>query len=176
MLRDVQVVARPVRQITINTGRPWSEVRSDYERAVPQFDRREAIGVVLSDSGWGAIERLSQATAVNGLVNFFVFDPSPVMHLNGSTGNAVTYLTGNLVKAEQGFRQLPGCFLYLPLRVVIATDETGDAQLTIDHPADLFSAYGNPALDAVAAEFCRTFAALLSHLDLPVPAELARIS
>jgi uncharacterized protein (DUF302 family) len=175
VLRDVQVVTRPVRQITINTGRPWSLFRSDYERAVPHFDRLEAIGVVLSDSGWDAIERLSEATAVNGLVNFFVFDPSPVMHLNGSTGNAVTYLTGNIVKAEPGFRELPACFLYLPLRVVIATDAAGDAQLTIDHPADLFSAYGNPALDAVAAEFCRTLATLFRQLDLPVPPELARV-
>jgi hypothetical protein len=32
-------------------------------------------------------------------VNFFVFDPSPVIHLNGSTGNAVTYLNGNIVQA-----------------------------------------------------------------------------
>jgi uncharacterized protein (DUF302 family) len=173
MSRDVQVVTRPVRQITIDTGRPWAEFRSDYERAVPHFDRLEAIGVVLSGSGWAAIERLSQATAVNGLVNFFVFDPSPVMHLNGSTGSAVTYLTGNLVEAERGFRVLPGCFLYLPVRVVVATDEAGDAQLTIDHPADMFAAYGDSALDAVADAFCRSFTAVLSHLSVPVPAELA---
>ena len=97
---------------------------------------------MLSRSGgsWQAIRRLSEATAVNGFVNFFVFDPSPVMHLNdGSTGNAVTYLTGNIVQAEHGFRQLPGCFLYLPLRVVIAdTDGDGEASLSIDHPADLY--------------------------------------
>jgi hypothetical protein len=172
MSRDIQVVTRPVRQITIDTARPWSEFRDDYERAVPHFDRLEAIGVVLSGSGWAAIERLSRATAVNGLVNFFVFDPSPVMHLNGSTGSAVTYLTGNIVKAERGFRVLPGCFLYLPLRLVIATDETGHAQLTIDHPKDMFAAYGDSTLDAVADDFCRSFSALLSHLDVPVPAEL----
>jgi uncharacterized protein (DUF302 family) len=172
MVKDVHVVARPVRQITITTGRPWSEFRRDYECAVPHFDRLEAIGVVLSGSGWDAIRGLSAATAVNGLVNFFIFDPSPVMHLNGSTGSAVTYLTGNIVKAEPGFRQLPGCFLYVPLRVVIAADQDGEAQLTIDHPADLFSAYGDSVLDRVAEEFCRTFAALLSHLEVSVPPEL----
>jgi uncharacterized protein (DUF302 family) len=176
MAKNVHVVTRPVRQITINTGRPWSEFRIDYERAVPHFDRLEAIGVVLSGSGWDAIRHLSEATAVDGFVNFFIFDPSPVMHLNGSTGNAVTYLTGNIVKAERGFRQLPGCFLYLPLRVVIAADHDGEAQLTIDHPADLFAAYGDPALDSVADEFCRAFAALLAHLDVYVPPELANFS
>jgi hypothetical protein len=176
MPRDIQIVTRPVRQITMSTGRPWSEFRSDYERAVPNFDHLEAVGVALSGSGWDAITRLSNATAVDGFVNFFVFDPSPVMHLNGSTGNAVTYLIGNIIKAEPGFRQHPGCFLYVPLRVVIASDESGNAQLTIDHPADLLSAYGDPVLDSVAKEFCRVFAALLTQLDVPVPPELAHAS
>jgi uncharacterized protein (DUF302 family) len=176
MRRDIEVVTRPVRQITIHTGRPWSQFRDDYERAVPRFDRLEAIGVVHSGSGWDAIQRLSEVTATNGFVNFCVFDPSPVMHLNGSTGRAVTYLTGNIVKAERGFRQLPGCFLYLPLRVVIATaDDDGEATLTIDHPADLFAAYGDAALDAVAAEFCSSLAALLTHLEAPVPPELINL-
>ena len=77
------------------------------------------------------------------------------------------------MKAEHGFRQLPGCFLYLPLRVVIAAaNDDGEASLTIDHPADLFAAYGDAALDAVAAEFCSSLAALLTHLEAPVPAEL----
>jgi hypothetical protein len=44
MSRDIQVVTRPVRQITIDTVRPWSEFRADYERAVPHFDRLEASG------------------------------------------------------------------------------------------------------------------------------------
>jgi uncharacterized protein (DUF302 family) len=175
MPKDVQIVTRPVRQITIDTGRRWSEFRADYERAVPSFDRLEAIGVVLSDSGWEAITRLSEATAVNGLVNFFTFDPSPVMHLNGATGNAVTYMTGNIVKAADGFRVHPGWFIYIPLRVVISADDGGEARLTIDHPADLFAAYGDPALDTVAAEFCSTFAALLGQLGAPVPAVLTNL-
>jgi hypothetical protein len=173
MRRDVKVVTRPVRQITIKTGRPWSQFRLDYEVAVPTFDLLEAIGVVRSGCNWQAIRRLSQASAANGFVNFFVFDPSPVMHLNGSTGNAVTYLTGNIMQAAQGFRQLPGCFLYLPLRVVIAdTDGDGEASLSIDHPADLFAAYGDAALDTVAADLCSSLAALLAHLGVAVPTEL----
>jgi uncharacterized protein (DUF302 family) len=176
MPKEVQLVTRPVRQITIKTGRPWSEFRAAYERVVPNFDRLEAIGVVLSGSGWEGIQRLSHATAVNGLVNFFAFDPSPVMHLNGSRGNAVTYMTGNIVKAEVGFREQPACFLYVPLRVVIAADDDDEARLIIDHPVDLFSAFGDPALDAVGAEFCAMFAAVLSDLGVPVPDELMNLS
>jgi uncharacterized protein (DUF302 family) len=172
MPKDIQIVTRPVRQIAIDSGRPWGELREAYEREVPAFDRLEAIGVVLSGSGWEAIRRLSDATAVKGFVNFFTFDPTPVVRLNGSVGSGVTYLTGNIVKAEPGFREQPACFLYLPLRVVIAADEDGEARLVIDHPADLFDAYGDPALDAVAAEFCEAFADLLARLGVPVPAEL----
>jgi hypothetical protein len=172
MNNDVHIVTRPVRQITINTGRPWAEFRADYERAVPAFDRLEAVGVVLSDSGWDAIKRLSAATALNGFVNFFTFDPSPVMATNGNTGHAVTYLTGNIVEAEAGFRERPGCFLYVPLRMVIAADRDGQAQLTFDHPADLFDAYGDAKLDAVGASFAALLAALLGTLGVAVPPEL----
>ncbi len=173
MPSDVQIVTRPVRQITISTGRPWATFRAEYESAVPSFDRMEAIGVVLSSSGWPAIVRLSEATATNGFVNFFTFDPSPVMHLNGNNGHVVTYLAGNIAKAEPGFREQPGCFVYIPLRVAIAADATDQAQLIIDHPSDLFAAFGNPALDVIAADFAVTFAELLRRLDLTVPDELA---
>ena len=169
---DIHIVTRPVRQITICTGRPWAEFRADYERAVPAFDRLEAVGVVLSDSGWEAIERLSAATAVHGFVNFFTFDPSPVMATNGNTGHAVTYLTGNIVEAEVGFREQPACFLYVPLRVVIAADRNDQAVLAFDHPADLFDAYGDNKLDAVGAKFAALFAGLLEELRVAVPPEL----
>src|SRR5262249_11832862 len=79
---------------------PVRAVRTEYEAVVPAFDRMEAIGVVLSGAGWDGIEGLSAATAVNGLVNFFTFDPSPVMALRGNDGRTVTYLAGNIVKAE----------------------------------------------------------------------------
>ena len=174
MTESIQIVNRPVRQISIRTGRPWSEFRAAYESAVPAFDRLEAVGTVLSGSGWEAIERLTAATATHGFVNFFTFDPSPVMAVNGNTGHAVTYLAGNIIEAEPGFRQKPACFLYIPLRVVIAADETGQAQVILDHPADLFAAFADPGLDGVAARFTGLLAALLAHLDLPVPPALAR--
>jgi len=175
MPKDVQIVTRPVRQITINTGRRWAEFRGDYERLVPSFEHLEAIRVVLGDSGWDAIERLSEAMVTNGFVNFFIFEPSQVMHLDGSAGNAVTYMTGNIVKAEPGLRERPGCLIYIPLRVVIAAGRDTEAQLTIDHPADLFAAYGDPALDHVAAEICMDFADLLGQLGAPVPSVLTNL-
>jgi uncharacterized protein (DUF302 family) len=170
-----KVVPRTVRHITIETGRPYDVFRTDYEKAVPAFDRLEAIGVVASGAGWGGIRALSEATALHGFVNFFTFDPSPVMKQNGNTSRAVTYLTGNIVMAERGFRIDPSCFLYVPLRIVIAESVDGDARLSLDQPTDLFAIFHREGLDEVAVEFGRVFALLLEHLGVPVPPELASL-
>jgi uncharacterized protein (DUF302 family) len=167
----IDTQARSVRHFAIDSGRPYAELRADYESAVPAFDRLEAIGVTLSGAGWSAIRGLSQATAVNGFVNFFVFDPSPVMKLNGNTGHGVMYLAGNIVAAEPGFRADPSCFLYIPLRVAIAERPDGGGRLSFDSPDDLFAVFGDEAR-AVGVHFTRALADLLAHLDLPVPTEL----
>src|ERR1700689_941259 len=99
----VTIKARTVRHIAVATGRPYDEFRAAYEAAVPSFDRLEAIGVVKSGAGWAAIEGLSRNTATHGFVNFFTFDPSPVMKLNGNTGRGVTYLAGNIVRPNGDF-------------------------------------------------------------------------
>ena len=91
------------------------------------------------------------------------------MAVNGHTGHGVTYLTGNIVKAEPGFAIDPSCFLYVPLRVVIAEDEHGNAHISFDHPGDLFAVFGNPGLTEIAADFTASFWALLGHLGLPEP-------
>jgi hypothetical protein len=168
----ITVTPRTVRHIAIATGRPYEQFRAEYEAAVPAFDRLEAIGVVRSGAGWTAIEALSRNTAIHGLVSSFTFDPSPVMKLKGSTRRGVTYLSGNIVEAEKGFRADPACFLYLPLRVVITEASDGTAVLGLDVPADLFDVFHRPELTEVGAEFTRTFGQLLRHLGLPVPREL----
>jgi hypothetical protein len=168
---EVAVAERSVRHVAIGTGRPYDAFRVEYETAVPSFDRLEAIGVVVSGAGWSAIESLSRNTAVHGFVNFFTFDPSPVMRLNGSTRRAVTYLAGNIVEAEQGFRIDPACFLYLPLRVIISEDPGGNAVLGIDVPADLLAIFGEQ-IAAVGRQFTGAFSKLLARLGLPVPPEL----
>jgi hypothetical protein len=147
MSHAARIESRPVRHAIIDTGRPHEAFRAEYEQAVPHFDRLEAIGVVLSGAGCEGIKSLSAATAIHGFVNFFVFDPSPVMALNGNTGRVVTYLTGNSVLAERGFRLDPACFLYVPLRVGIAEGADGNARLSIDLPGDLFAAFGTAGLD-----------------------------
>jgi hypothetical protein len=167
--KAIEIEKRNVRHLSIQTGRPYEEFREQYETAVPHFDRLEAIGVVISGSGWEAIQRLSAATALHGFVNFFSFDPSPVMKLNGNTGRGVTYLAGNIVEAERGFRIDPSCFLYVPLRVAIVEGSKGHAVMSFDHPSDLFAVFDDAALDSVGMGFSQLWARLLEHLELPIP-------
>jgi hypothetical protein len=174
-MNDAQttITQRTVRHVAIATGRPYETFRAEYETAVPAFDRLEAIGVVNSGAGWSAIEGLSRNTAVHGFVNFFTFDPSPVMKLHGNIRRGVTYLTGNIVEAERGFGTDPACFLYLPLRVIITESPDGNAVLSLDVPADLFGVFDSEELAAVGRQFTLAFGKLVAHLGLPVPAELS---
>ena len=172
MSDTITIRPRIVRHVSIDSGQPYADFRAAYETAVPAFDRLEAVGVVRSGAGWSGITALSDATAGNGLVNVFTFDPSPLMKLNGSTRQGVTYLAANIVRAERGFRVDPACFLYIPLRVMIAETEEGTGQISFDLPADLMAVFGQSDLDEVGAGSNKTLAALLKHLGVPVPAEI----
>ena len=72
------------------------------------------------------------------------------MKLNGSTRQGATYLAADIIRAERGFRADPACFLYIPLRIMIAETEQGTGQISFDVPGrrggwqDARSAAGTP--------------------------------
>jgi hypothetical protein len=172
MSDTVTIRPRVVRHVSIDSGQPYEDFRAAYESAVPAFDRLEAVGVVRGGAGWSGITALSDATAGNGLVNIFTFDPSPLMKLNGNSRQGVTYLAANIVRAERGFRADPASFLYIPLRIMISETEHGTGQISFDVPADLMAVFGRADLDGVGTGSSQTLAGLLKHLGVPVPAEL----
>jgi hypothetical protein len=141
----VTIRPRTVRHVSIDSGQPYADLRAAYEAAVPAFDRLEAVGVVRSGAGWSGITALSDATAGQGLVNVFTFDPSPLMKLNGSTRQGVTYLAANIVKAERGFRVDPASFLYIPLRIMISETGHGTGQISFDLPLTRWRSSATPA-------------------------------
>jgi uncharacterized protein (DUF302 family) len=94
------------------------------------------------------------------------------MRLNGNHRRAVTYMSGNIVKAEKGFSINPACIIYLPLRVVIAECDEDNSELTIDWPSDLISAFTDNGMKDIGQEFNQTIADLFEHLALPVPVPL----
>jgi uncharacterized protein (DUF302 family) len=164
---------RPVRHFTIDTGRPYEGFRAEWEEAVPAFSRDEAMKVVAAGGDWKAIRALSDATAIHGFVNFFQFDPSPVLMLAGSSLRGVTYLTSSIILGEQFFRHDPAILLYAPLRMVIAERTNGSATLSFDKPSDLFAVFANDEINAASIVFEHKLVELLRYLAVPVPPELA---
>jgi hypothetical protein len=171
-ISQINVAPRVVRQLSVDASRPFDVLRSAYERAVPPFDYLEAMGVAISGGGWDGIIRLFETTAVHGLVNFFTFDPSTVMRLNGSSRRAVTYLSGNIVRMGSGFRVDPSCLLYVPLRLVIVELDEDNSELSLDLPSDLLMALSAEMPSTVGRDFNRVLAELFQHLALPIPSEL----
>jgi hypothetical protein len=80
---------------------------------------------------------------VNGFVNFFTFDPTPVMEVHGHTGRDPPDRQHR--RGREGLRHRPCCFLYLPLRVILTEGPDGNAVLGVDVPADLFAAFAMPS-------------------------------
>jgi Domain of unknown function DUF302 len=123
----------------------------------------------------GALSRVQQYTAEhapNSFINFWTFDPTPMMRLVGHHTRAITYMMGNNVVAETMFRHDPGVMLYAPLRTAIYEDNTGRVHLSIDQPSSKFASFSDPRIGEVGRQLDAKLAALLRLLDLPVPAEL----
>jgi hypothetical protein len=51
MSEQALVRARTVHHIRIDSGRPYTQFRTDYETVVPSFDRLEAIGLSKATQG-----------------------------------------------------------------------------------------------------------------------------
>lgn len=95
------------------------------------------------------------------------------MALNGNVSKCSEYLMGNHTIAERMFRVTPTSMLYVPLRFVFFQVQGESTTLVIEQPSSNLASLVNPKVDAVAAELDQKLAALLRHLDVPLPAMLA---
>jgi hypothetical protein len=110
--------------------------------------------------------------APHSFVNFWTFDPTPMMHLAGHRTRAITYMMGNNVIVETMFRHDPGVMLYAPLRTEIYEDTAGRVHFSIDQPSSRFASFGDARIAAVGADLDAKLAALLRLMAMPVPPEL----
>jgi hypothetical protein len=166
------MLSRPVRRFVIDTGRPFDQFRKQFERAVPSWSWGTAVAEAKGGGGWRAIEKMSDRTAVNGLVTIATLDPSGVMRLAGHHLRAVTYLASNLVLTEQLYKLDPAAIEYLPLRLTISELSVDDSTLTFDKPCDLFAGYAVPELVKSGRDVEQAMSSVLRAVDLPVPPEL----
>ncbi|WP_062437241.1 DUF302 domain-containing protein [Herbidospora daliensis] len=164
----VQDVAREVHRLTVDTGLPFETFLERYERAVPPFELAR-----YADRGdWNAVLRAAAADAPYDFMIFWKLDNTALMRASGDRWQSVQYLMGNHTIAQRMFHHDPGILLYAPLRTTIYQDATGATRFSIDQPSAQFASFGDPEIAAVGVELDRKVAALLDHLDVPVPERL----
>jgi hypothetical protein len=163
-----------VNRFAIDTDDTFDEVRQRYESLVPTIDFAKLTELIEA----GDLSRVQQYTAEqapHSFVNFWTFDPTPMMQLVGHPTRAITYMMGNNVIVETMFRHDPGMMLYAPLRTEIYEDNTRRVHLSIDQPSTRFASFGDPRITEVGLQLDGKLAALLHLLGLLVPAELEQL-
>lgn len=164
-------IAHLVNRIDIETDATFDELRDSYETLVPTINFAELTELIES----GDLARVQQYTAAHAphsFVNFWTFDPTPMMRLVGHRTRAITYMMGNNVIVETMFRHDPGVMLYAPLRTVIYQDTAGLVHFGIDQPSSKFAAFGDARIAEVGVQLDAKVAALLRLMDMQVPEEL----
>ena len=164
-------IPHQVNRFVLDAGDTFDSLRERFETLVPTIDFAELTDVIESGD-LAAVRRYTAAHAPHSFVNFWAFDPTPMMALAGNSTRAVTYMVGNNVIAETMFRHDPGIMLYAPLRTAIYEDADGAVHLSIDQPSSRFASFGDPEIAAVGRQLDGKLAELLTLLGMTVPAEL----
>jgi hypothetical protein len=140
-----------------------------YEAAVPPVPTDAVRELISRNAPWFEMRDLIERAAPHAFLIYFRNDVRPVMALAGDGGDCISYLMGNHVIAEQMFRYDPRVMLYAPLHTAIWEDHEGHSWFTTDQPSTLFGSFKIGEITEVGLDVDRKLAALLEHLDVPVP-------
>lgn len=161
-------VSHIVNRLVVDTDDTFDEARHRFETLVPTVDFDELTAVIET----GDLSRVRQYTAdhaPHSFMNFWTFDPTPMMTLAGHRTRAVTYMVGNNVIVETMFRHDPGVMLYAPLRTELYEDAAGGVHLSIDQPSSKFTSFGDPRIASVGTALDAKVAALFELMQMSVP-------
>ncbi|MEW1588818.1 hypothetical protein AB0283_25620 [Micromonospora vinacea] len=162
------------RCLDISVDRSFDDFRRQYEQAVPAYDAAAFNALVARNAPWDDVLALMRDSAPHAfLIYWSSGDLRPMMNLAGDPSHCVEYLMGNHTTAERMFRHDPAVMLYAPLRTLISEGPDGGARFIIEQPSHPFGSFGVNAIHEVGRDLDREVAALLTHLEVPVPAGLS---
>ena len=153
-------------RLNIATGVPFDEFRTAFEQAAPAFDPAVFHGIAERGGTWDDVEQAVADIAPYNLIIYAVIDGTPLMTVAGHRTMAVEYLLGNHVIAETMFRHDPNALLYAPLRVLLFSDEAGDAVFAIDRPSTVFAGLNHEAITPVGVDLDAKVLGLLGALGV----------
>ncbi|MFC6085781.1 DUF302 domain-containing protein [Sphaerisporangium aureirubrum] len=161
-----------VRRLSVDVGVPYDVFRGRYEQAVPKVDEDALARMIKDEAGWDEMLRAASANTPHNFMIYWSLDVAPIMRLAGDRLRCVEYLMGDHTTAERMYRHDPAVMLYAPLRTAIHEDAEGTTWFSVDQPSAAFAAFDDPRITAVGVELDHKLAALLEHLDVPVPERL----
>lgn len=138
----IEAVQHGMTRLNIATRIPFGEFCAALEVAAPAYDPALFQGA----RNWDDVVDTMASFAPHGLIVYARLDATPMLALTGTLVQSVEYLLGNHVIAETMFRHDPNALLYAPLRVLVFSDEHGDAVFAIDRPSTVFAGLDNEAI------------------------------
>ena len=168
----IETISHRVDRLTIHIDDSFEGFKNRYEQAVPRFQRDRFDSLVQRGVDWQDILAATAQNAPHEFILYWSGDFTSLMSLAGDRGRCVEYLMGNHTIAQKMYRYNPAILLYAPLRTAIVEDVDGATWFTVDQPSTRFSSFNTPQITKVGIELDHKLAALLEHLEAPVPAAL----
>ena len=137
-----------VEHVTLRSTKSFEAVRSALEAAVPPLDHAYA-GLLLDGKVDAARDLLERQAPLS---IFGARDHGGLLRTAGLSRKAIQYDIGNPLTAARMTRHVLSAALYAPIRVVLREDAEGGVAFEYDRPASTFGQFGNPEVDAVAAD------------------------
>lgn len=136
-----------IEHITIESEKPFDEVRAALEGAVPPFDPK-----MWEYARAGDVERLTELLDAGPDLSILLSrDHGALLQITGSPRRAMQYDIGNPLTGTKMTRHVLAAGLYAPIRVILYEAEDGRARFEYDRPLSTFAQFGDEAVTAVAA-------------------------
>ncbi|WP_432840993.1 DUF302 domain-containing protein [Dactylosporangium sp. CA-092794] len=162
-----------VTRVDVATGIPYDDFVNRFEHAAPAFDPGPFERIAEHGGGWDEVRAAVAANAPNEMIRYARIDVTPLLRPAGHATRSTEYLTGNHVIAESMFRHDPRALLYAPLRMLVYSDDDGNAVFSMHRPSDEFASLGIPAVAEVGEELDRLVVNLLRVCGVDAAPEFA---
>jgi len=162
-----------VTRLDISTSVPFDAFCDALELAAPRFRQAPIDDIVRRGGSWDDVLAAVAQNAPNGLMIFSSLDDTALMAPAGHRARVTAYLIGNHTIAERMFRHDPLTLLYAPLRMLVHSDDAGNAVLSLDRPSTLFGSLADPRITLVGRELDDKVRGLLHAMGIEADFETA---
>ena len=168
----ITVYSEDVNRLDIIVNDSYADLRAKFEAAAPTFSPQVLQILGAGKPNFDGLVAAIAANAPNGFIRFNTIETGALLKVAGepaSATNAVQYLVGNPVFAEQMYREDRSTQLYAPLRATIYQAANGTVHFVIDQPSTRFDSFDDPTIDGVGEFLDGKVANLLTVMGAPVP-------